>query len=72
MQQRISNRIDLTARRPEEITQRCSETLYVNENIPFEDFKIISTVIEEFVDRFPIVENSRSIFPETKDKDSLI
>jgi hemerythrin-like domain-containing protein len=44
--------VHLTVRRLGEITQRCSEKLYANENIPFEDLKIISTVIEEFVDRF--------------------
>jgi hemerythrin-like domain-containing protein len=42
----------LTARRLGEITQRCSEKLYADENIPFEDLKIISTVVEECVDRF--------------------
>ncbi|MRN41299.1 MAG: hypothetical protein FIO02_09700 [Nitrosopumilales archaeon] len=44
--------VHLTVRRLGEITQRCSEKLYANENIPFEDLKIISTIIEEFVDRF--------------------
>jgi hypothetical protein len=62
--------LNLTAR-PEEITQRCSETLYANENIPFEDLKIISVVIEEFVDRFHHGKEEQSYFPETKDKDSF-
>jgi hemerythrin-like domain-containing protein len=61
----------LTARRPGKITQRCSEKLYANENIPFEDFEIISVVIEEFVDSFHHGKEEQAYFPETKDTDSF-
>ena len=61
----------LTVRRLGEITHRCSEKLYANENIPFEDLEIISVVIEEFVDRFHHGKEEQAYFPETKDKDSF-
>lgn len=61
----------LIVRRLGEITQRCSEKLYANEIIPFEDLEIISVVIEEFVDRFHHGKEEQAYFPETKDKDSF-
>jgi hemerythrin-like domain-containing protein len=61
----------LTLRRVRDITQRCSDKLYASENIPFEDLKIISVVIEEFVDRFHHGKEEQAYFPETKDKNSF-
>ncbi len=61
----------LIVRRLGEITQRCSEKLYANENIPFEDLQIISVVIEEFVDRVHHGKEEQAYFPETKDKNSF-
>jgi hemerythrin-like domain-containing protein len=37
-------------RRIRDISQRCSKRLYCHEDIPFEHLKIISLVIEEFID----------------------
>jgi hemerythrin-like domain-containing protein len=61
----------LTLKRVRDITQRCSEKLYANENIPLEDLQIISIVIEEFVDRFHHGKEEQAYFPETKDKNSF-
>jgi hemerythrin-like domain-containing protein len=58
-------------RRLRDIAQKCSNKLYANENIPIEDIKIISVVIEEFVDRFHHGKEEQAYFPETKDKDSF-
>lgn len=61
----------LTLRRVRDIAQRCSDKLYAGENIPFEDLKIISVVIEEFVDRFHHGKEEQAYFPETIDKNSF-
>lgn len=61
----------LTLKRVRNITQRCSEKLYANEHIPFEDLEIISVIIEEFVDRFHHGKEEQAYFPETKDKNSF-
>jgi hemerythrin-like domain-containing protein len=61
----------ITLRRLRDIAQRCSNKLYANENIPIEDIKIISVIIEEFVDRFHHGKEEQAYFPETKDKDSF-
>lgn len=61
----------LTVKRLRDITQRCSEKLYANENIPFEDLEIISVVIEEFVDKFHHGKEEQAYFPETKDKNGF-
>lgn len=61
----------ITLRRLRDISQKCSNKLYANENIPIEDIKIISVVIEEFVDRFHHGKEEKAYFPETKDKDSF-
>lgn len=42
----------ITLKRVIDIAKKCSEKLYANEYIPFEDLQIISVVVEEFVDRF--------------------
>jgi hemerythrin-like domain-containing protein len=61
----------ITVRRLRDIAQICSNKLYANENIPIEDIKIISVIIEEFVDRFHHGKEEQAYFPETKDKDSF-
>ena len=61
----------ITVRRLRDIVQICSDRLYANENIPIEDIKIISVIIEEFVDRFHHGKEEQAYFPETKDKDSF-
>jgi hemerythrin-like domain-containing protein len=61
----------ITIRRLRDIAQKCSNKLYANENIPIEDIKIISVIIEEFVDRFHHGKEEQAYFPETKDKDSF-
>ena len=59
-------------RRVRDITQRCSDRLYANENIPIEHIEIISVVIEEFVDRFTSWQRRKTAyFPETKDKNGF-
>jgi hemerythrin-like domain-containing protein len=58
-------------RRVRDITQRCSDRLYANENIPIEHIEIISVVIEEFVDRFHHGKEEQAYFPETKDKNGF-
>jgi hemerythrin-like domain-containing protein len=61
----------LTLMRVRDIAQKCSGKLYANDDIPFEDLKIISVVIEEFVDRFHQGKEEQAYFPETGDKDSF-
>ena len=61
----------ITIRRLRDIVQICSDRLYANENIPIEDIKIISVIIEEFVDRFHHGKEEQAYFPQTKDKDSF-
>jgi hemerythrin-like domain-containing protein len=61
----------ITVRRLRDIAQVCSDKLYANENIPIEDIKIISVIIEEFVDRFHHGKEEQAYFPETKDKDGF-
>jgi len=61
----------LTLRRVRDIAQKCSDKLYANDDIPFEDLEIISVVIEEFVDRFHHGKEHQAYFPETRDKDSF-
>ena len=61
----------LTLKRVRNIAQRCSEILYSNKNIPFEDLKIISVVIEEFVDKFHHGKEEQAYFPETNKKDNF-
>ena len=61
----------LIIRKVRDIAQRCSDKLYANENIPFEDIEIISVIIEEFVDRFHHGKEERAYFPQTKDKEGF-
>lgn len=58
-------------RRLGKISQKCSDKLYGNENIPIEDIETISVVIEEFVDKFHHGKEEQAYFPETKSKDNF-
>jgi hemerythrin-like domain-containing protein len=61
----------LIVRRVGSIAQRCSDRLYADEDIPIEDIKIISVVIEEFVDAFHHGKEEKAYFPITKSKDDF-
>jgi hemerythrin-like domain-containing protein len=61
----------ITVRRLGTIVQKCSDKLYLNQDIPIEDIELISVIIEEFVDRFHHGKEEQAYFPETKDKDSF-
>jgi hemerythrin-like domain-containing protein len=61
----------VTLRRVRDIVQTCSDKLYANENIPLEDIKIISVVIEEFVDRYHHGKEEKAYFPQTEEKDDF-
>jgi hemerythrin-like domain-containing protein len=61
----------LIVRRIGSIAQRCSDRLYANDDIPIEDIKIISVVIEEFVDAFHHGKEEKAYFPITKSKDDF-
>ncbi len=55
-------------RRIRNITQKCSDVLYADLDVPFEDIQIIIVVIDEFIDRFHNLKEEKSYFPVTKDK----
>ena len=55
-------------RRIRDITQRCSDVLYDNWNVPFEDIEIITVVMNEFIDNFHNFKEEKSYFPVTNDK----
>ena len=61
----------LVVRRLGNISQKCSERLYSNQDIPIEDIQIISVVIEEFVDAFHHGKEEKAYFPATKNKDGF-
>jgi hemerythrin-like domain-containing protein len=61
----------ITVRRLGTIVQKCSDKLYLKEDIPIEDIELISVVIEEFVDRFHHGKEEQAYFPETNDKDNF-
>jgi hemerythrin-like domain-containing protein len=61
----------LVVRRLGNISQKCSERLYSNQDIPIVDIQIISVVIEEFVDAFHHGKEEKAYFPATKSKDSF-
>jgi hemerythrin-like domain-containing protein len=58
----------LIVRRVGNIAQRCSDTLYANEDIPIEDIQIISVVIDEFINAFHHGKEEKAYFPITKSK----
>ena len=53
------------------ISQTCSDKLYVNQFIPITDIEILSVIMEEFVDNFHHGKEEKAYFPETKDKDGF-
>ncbi|MBA3750404.1 MAG: hypothetical protein H0X03_05835 [Nitrosopumilus sp.] len=55
-------------RRIRGITQKCSDGLYNNEDVPFEDIEIITVIINEFIDNFHNTKEEKSYFPITKGK----
>ncbi len=55
-------------RRIRDITQKCSDVLYADLDVPFEDIQIITVVINEFIDNFHNLKEEKSYFPVTKDK----
>lgn len=61
----------LIVRRIGAIAQKCSDKLYLNQDIPKEDIQIISVVIEEFVDTFHHGKEEKAYFPMTKGKDGF-
>jgi hemerythrin-like domain-containing protein len=61
----------LIVRRIGSIAQKCSDRLYLNQNIPMEDVQIISVVIETFVDAFHHGKEEKAYFPMTKGKDGF-
>lgn len=58
-------------RRLKNIAQRCSDKLYANNDVPIEDIKIISVIIEEFVDHFHHTKEEKAYFPETVNKNNF-
>ena len=48
------------------IAQKCSNKLSANEPIPLEDIKIVSVIIEEFVDSFIMVKRKKCISQKQK------
>jgi hemerythrin-like domain-containing protein len=61
----------LIVRRLGKISQKCSDRLYANQEIPIEDIQTISVVIEEFVDAFHHGKEEKAYFPATREKDSF-
>ena len=61
----------LIVRRLGSIAKRCSDVLYISQDIPIEDIQIISVVIEEFVDGFHHGKEEKAYFPVTKHKNSF-
>ena len=60
----------IIVRRLGSIAQICSNKLAANEPIPLEDIKIISVIIEEFVDSFQHGKEEKVYFPETEDREN--
>jgi len=61
----------IAVRRLKDIIERCSDTLYTNQDLPIEDIEIISVVIEEFVDRFHHGKEEQAYFPGNRDKNGF-
>jgi hemerythrin-like domain-containing protein len=55
-------------RRIRNITQKCSDVLYNNIDVPFEDIEIITVVINEFIDNFHNFKQEKYYIPITIDK----
>ena len=56
----------IIVRRLGSIAQKCSNKLSANKPIPLEDIKIISVIIEEFVDSFHHGKEEKVYFPKQK------
>jgi hemerythrin-like domain-containing protein len=52
------------------IAKRCSDLLYSNVVITIEDIKIISMLIQEFVDKFHHGKEEKAYFPRMNDKNN--
>jgi hemerythrin-like domain-containing protein len=61
----------VTIRRVRDIAKKCSDLLYSNKEVPFEDLEIISVVIEEFVDRYHHGKEENAYFPQTSEKNGF-
>jgi hemerythrin-like domain-containing protein len=61
----------LIVRRLGTIAKKCSDGLYMNQNIPIEDIRIISIVIEEFVDAFHQRKEKKVYFQLQKTKNNF-
>jgi hemerythrin-like domain-containing protein len=59
----------LLVKRLGKIAKKCSDALYSNIVIPIEDIKIISMLIQEFVDKFHHGKEEKAYFPHMNDKD---
>jgi hemerythrin-like domain-containing protein len=62
----------VTIRSLRNITQKCSDKLYANEDFPIAGIKIISVVMEEFVDRFHHGKEEQAYFIVIKHKNGLL
>lgn len=58
----------VVVRRVRDIAQRCSDKLFAGQNIPLEDIRVISVVIEEFIDAFHHGKEEKAYFPSTEGK----
>ena len=61
----------IIVRRLGSIAPKCSNKLSANEPIPLEDIKIISAIIEEFVDSFHHGKEEKVYIPETENRDNF-
>lgn len=53
------------------IAKKCSDHLYNNSDIPMEDIKIISMLIQEFVDKLHHGKEEKAYFPQMNDKENF-
>lgn len=53
------------------IAKKCSDLLYDNSDIPLEDIKIISMLIQEFVDKLHHGKEEKAYFPKMKEKNNF-
>ena len=53
------------------IAKKCSDLIYDNSDIPIEDIKIISMLIQEFVDKFHHGKEEKAYFPQMNEKNNF-
>ena len=53
------------------IAKKCSDLICDNSDIPIEDIKIISMLIQEFVDKFHHGKEEKAYFPQMNEKDNF-